>query len=50
MGLNSLKGAWDTLQDPDMSTFEKITSVLMSMGFALPGLISGFKGLGTSIV
>lgn len=50
MGINSLSSAWDTINNPDLSTFEKITSVLMSMGFAIPGLISGFKGLGTAFL
>lgn len=48
MGINSLKGAFDALNDPDMSTFEKFTSVLMSLGMGIPSVLSGLKGLGTA--
>ena len=48
MGVNSLKGAFDALNDPDMSTFEKFTSVLMSLGMGIPSVLSGLKGLGTA--
>lgn len=48
MGVNSLKSAFDALNDPDMSTFEKFTSVLMSLGMGIPSVLSGLKGLGTA--
>ena len=43
MGINSLKGAFDTLKNPDMSFGEKLLSVTMSLSMALPALISGMK-------
>lgn len=48
MGINSLKSAFDTLNDPDMSTFDKFTSILMSLGMGIPSVLSGLKGLGTA--
>jgi hypothetical protein len=49
MGLNSIKSAFDTLKDPDMGTFEKFTSLLMSLGMGIPMLISSFSALGGAI-
>ena len=53
MGLSSLGAAWETLQNPDISGWEKVTSVLMSLSMGIPSLVSGsmslinsFKGLG----
>lgn len=43
MGLTSLSAAIDTLNDPDLSTWEKFTSVLMSMSIGIGSLISGIS-------
>jgi hypothetical protein len=40
MALSSFKGAWTTLTDPDMSGFEKIVSIMTSLGMAIPSLVS----------
>jgi type III secretory pathway component EscS len=40
MGLMSLKGAIDTLQDEDMSIGDKLLSVTMSLSMALVSLTS----------
>jgi hypothetical protein len=45
-GLTSLSSAFETLNNPELGTFEKYTSILMSLGTALPMTISGFKNLG----
>lgn len=45
MGLVSLKSAWDTVQDPDLSGWEKFTSISMSLGMGIPMLMSGLSGL-----
>jgi hypothetical protein len=45
MGVQSLVSAWNTLQDPDMSAFEKILSITMSLSMGLPSLVSGFGNL-----
>lgn len=45
-GITSLKSAFDTLNNPDLGTFEKYTSILMSLGTALPMITGGFKNLG----
>jgi hypothetical protein len=47
MGLFSLKSAFDTLKDPDMSTFDKFTSVLMSMSMGIPAFVTGIKSVAT---
>ena len=49
MGLNSIKSAFDTLKDPDIGTFEKFTSLLMSLGMGIPMLISSFSALGGAL-
>jgi hypothetical protein len=46
MGLQSLKGAWDAATDPDLSGFEKATSVLMSLGMAIPSIVDGVGQIG----
>ena len=45
MGIFSLKSAFDALNDPDMSTFDKFTSILMSMSMGLPSLVGGLGQL-----
>ena len=45
MGLVSLKSAWDAVENPDLSTWEKFTSISMSLSMGLPMLMSGFSGL-----
>lgn len=45
MGITSLKGAFDALSNPDMSTWEKVTSVMMSLGMGIPSLINGLTSL-----
>jgi hypothetical protein len=44
-GLTSLTSIFSTLSNPDLSGWEKFTSVLMSLGMGIPMLISGFTGL-----
>lgn len=46
MGIVSLKSAWDTIQDPDLSGWEKFSSISMSLTMGIPILASGLKGLG----
>lgn len=43
MALSTLKGAWNTLNDPDMSGFEKVLSVMTSLGMGIPALASSIK-------
>ena len=45
MGLTSLGNIVSTLQNPDMSGFEKMSSVIMSLSMGIPMLISGIAGL-----
>lgn len=51
MGISALKGAFDTLNNTDMSFGEKFLSVMTSLGMAIPSIIGGFttlsKGLST---
>ena len=46
MGLNALNSIYDTLNNNDLSTFEKTTSIMMSLSMGLPALIGGFSKLG----
>ena len=43
MGLSTLKGAWNTLNDPDMSGFEKVLSIMTSLGMGIPALVSSIN-------
>jgi hypothetical protein len=43
MGLTSLKSAFESLSDPDLSPLEKISSLAMSIGMVLPGIIKLFS-------
>ena len=45
MAVSSLKSAWDTLQNPDLTGWEKFTRVTTSLGMALPALIPIFSKL-----
>ena len=45
MGLSSLGGMFDTLNNTDMSFGEKFLSVATSLGMAIPSLISGLSNL-----
>lgn len=48
-GLNSLKSIFDTLNDEDLSGFEKITTVMTQLTMAIPAIISGFSNLGSAV-
>ena len=48
MGLNSLKSIQDTLNNTELTSFEKTTQVMMSLGMAIPALITGLKGVGNA--
>ena len=41
--LSSLRNTWDP--ENDISAFERLTSTMTTLGFALPQLINGFKSL-----
>ena len=43
--ISMLSSAYDTLHDPDLSGWEKFSSISMSLMMALPMLISSFKSL-----
>ena len=43
MMVNSLRGAIDTLKNPDISGWEKFTSVLMSFAMIIPGIVNTVK-------
>jgi len=43
MAVNSLKAAWDTLKNPDIKGWERLSSLMMSFGMGVPMLISGFS-------
>ena len=48
MGIRSLQTAWDTLNDPDVSGLERITSVLTSLTMGTTMAVSGLTKLGSS--
>ena len=48
-GLNSLKSIFDTLNNNDLSGFEKITTVMTQLTMAIPAIISGFSDLGSAV-
>jgi hypothetical protein len=41
----SLRSAWSALNDEDMSFFDKVLSIVSSVSFALPSLISAISTL-----
>lgn len=43
MGISSLKSAFDTLKNPDLSFGEKLLQVTMSLTMAIPALISALR-------
>jgi hypothetical protein len=44
---NMISSAIDTLSDPDTSGWEKLTTVLMTLGMVIPTLVSVWKTLKT---
>ena len=50
MGINSLKSAFDTINNPDLSGFEKFLSLTTSISMGLPMLISGFQATKNAIL
>ena len=46
MGLTSLKSAFDAIKNPDISGWEKFTTVLMSLSIGLGSVINGLGKLG----
>lgn len=48
-GLQSFGAIWDALENPDMTAWEKVTSILTTVGFAIPSIISGFSSLTTAM-
>ena len=49
MGIRSLQTAWDTLNDPDVSGLERITSVLTSLTMGTSMAVSGLTKFGSSL-
>lgn len=45
----SVRSIWKDLRDPDISGWEKLTSVLMNIGFITPTIMSGIKGINSII-
>ena len=45
----SVRSIWKDLKDPDISSWKKLTSVLMNIGFITPTIMSGMKGINTII-
>lgn len=45
----SVRSIWKDLKDPDISGWEKLTSVLMNIGFITPTILSGIKGINSII-
>lgn len=45
----SVRSIWKDLKDPDISGWEKLTSVLINIGFITPTIMSGIKGINTII-
>jgi hypothetical protein len=43
MMFSSLGSVWDTLKDPELSGWEKLTSIFMSIGSIVPILLSSFS-------
>jgi hypothetical protein len=49
MAMNSLSSVMDTISNPDMSGWEKFTSITLSLSMAVPMLINGWKSLNSVI-
>lgn len=45
---SSLESAWETINDPELSGWERFTSFVMSMGTAIPMLITSIKGFSSA--
>jgi hypothetical protein len=45
MGINSLKSMFETLKNDDLSIFDKTLQVMMSLGMAIPMLITSLGTL-----
>ena len=45
MALSAMGGIWDTIKDPDMSGWEKFTTVLTTLVTVIPGVVMGIKAL-----
>ena len=45
MGMSTLKSAWETIKDPDISSWDKFVSILMSMSMAAGSFSLVFKTL-----
>lgn len=45
----SVRSIWKDLRDPDISGWEKLTSVLMNIGFITPTILSGIKSINSII-
>ena len=45
MAFTALGGIWDTLKDPDMSAWEKISSVFTTLASVIPALVMTWKTL-----
>lgn len=44
MAINSLKSAWETIKDPDISGWEKISSAFLALSTVVPMAISAISG------
>lgn len=49
MGIKSLQTAWDTLNDPDVSGIERMTSVLASLTMGTSMAVNSFTKLGSTV-
>lgn len=49
-GLTQLSSAWDIIQDPDATAWEKWSNAILSVSTGLPMLITGFNSLTTGIL
>lgn len=45
MAVSSFKGIWDTIIDPDMSTWEKMISIITSLGITISMVDAGIPGV-----
>lgn len=43
MAISSIQGMWDTLNNPDATGWEKLTSVLMTLGMVVPMVTQAFS-------
>lgn len=45
MSISMIKGAIDTIQDPDASPLDKLTSILMALGMVIPSILPSISAL-----